>query len=294
MTVGEAYTELSTDLRAIYEPREAQNIANLVIEHITGFANSNRILHKPDILTNQQEVTFQQIKSELLTGKPLQYALHETYFYGMKFYVDESVLIPRPETEELVEWILSDVQSTMYNVQCEIMDVGTGSGCIPIAIKKGLPKAAVSALDVSEKALAVAKKNAAGQNTEVLFFKADILDEETWKALPLLDYIISNPPYIVQSEAVFMNDNVLKYEPHLALFVEDKNPLQFYNAISSFGLTHLTNGGKLFFEINEAFGKEVVALLSEKGYRNIELRKDLQGKDRMVKAINHRVTERTE
>ena len=214
----------------------------------------------------------------------MQYVLHEAYFCRMKLYVDEHVLIPRPETEELVSWIIEDVRHGMRDIQRTMLDVGTGSGCIAIALKKNLPEADVYAIDVSEKALQVAKKNAVQQHTEIQFSEIDILNTETRKSLPVLDYIISNPPYIKEEEAFQMNDNVVKFEPHVALFVPDHNPLLFYEVISTFGLQHLKNNGKIFFEINEVSGDEVTKLLTAKGYKKIELKKDMQGKDRMIKA----------
>lgn len=282
MTAGEAYKQLSLLLQAMYDRREAGNIANIVLAHITGFSGSERVLHKQDLLTQEQESFFHRSTSELLTHKPVQYVLHEAYFYGMKLYVDEAVLIPRPETEELVDWILEDLKND--NSHVHLMDVGTGSGCIAIAIKKKLPMVTVHAIDVSGKALQIAKQNAIQQQTEIHLSEVDILNKVSWKVLPALDYIISNPPYIKRNEAAAMNNNVLKYEPHLALFVPDNNPLLFYEAISTFGLQHLKNKGKLFFEINEVFANEVAELLFKKGYQNIEIKKDLQGKNRMIKA----------
>ncbi len=282
MTTGEAYQQLLLLLQVVYEPREASNISNWVIEHITGFSGSQRILHKCDILTKEQETFLDKATSELLKQKPVQYVLNEAYFYRMKWYVNEAVLIPRPETEELVDWIIQDIKLNRANAS--LLDIGTGSGCIAIAIKKNMPEANVYAMDVSKEALQIAAKNAELQQALVQFLEVNILDEKSWEVLPALDYIISNPPYITQGEALDMNDNVIRYEPHLALFVPDDNPLLFYDAISTFGLQHLTHKGKLFFEINEVFGNEVVELLLKKGYRNIELRKDMQGKDRMIKA----------
>ncbi len=284
MTIGEAYKQLSLLLGAVYDSREARNIANLVIENITCFSGSERIVHQHENITNYQQDSLQQMTTELLAHKPVQYVLHEAYWYKMKWYVDEHVLIPRPETEELVDWIIEDSQQARYDVRCTMLDVGTGSGCIAIALKKNLPKTKVLAADVSAEALNVAKRNALANEAEIEFIKMNALEAKDWEALPALDFIVSNPPYIAQSEASLMNDNVLKYEPHLALFVPDDNPLLFYEAISTFGWHCLKNGGKLFFEINELLGDEVAQLLSTKGYENIEIKKDLQNKNRMVKA----------
>ncbi len=287
MTIGEAHKHLSLVLQAIYDPREARNIANLVTEHITGFRSSERVIHQQKNLGVNEEELFQQTTIELLTHKPVQYVLHEVHWYKMKLYVDERVLIPRPETEELVNWIIEDAKQAAGDARGTMLDVGTGSGCIAIALKKSLPQIKMYATDISAEAINVAKQNAVKEKAEVEFIEMNAVDKEQWKGLPLLDYIVSNPPYVTQSEAGFMNNNVLNFEPHLALFVPDNNPLFFYNAISTFGWHYLKNGGKLFFEINESFGNEVADLLVKKGYQNIELKKDLQNKNRMIRAVKN-------
>ena len=307
MTVGEAYTQLLAVLKKIYEPREAANIANLVVAHVTGFSNTERMVRKNDVLTTNRAENLNRMAAELALQKPVQYVLGEAYFYGMKLYVDEHVLIPRPETEELVEWVIEDVknqdiknrihdasfknqaagnrdQNLIIVEKFKTLDVGTGSGCIAIAVKKSLPQIAMYATDISEKALQTARKNAAEQKTEIQFSAMNILDEHQWNGFPMFDCIISNPPYIAPDEAAFMNNNVLNFEPHLALFAPAENPLQFYDAIGFFGLQHLKKEGELFFEINEVFADEVAVLLSKKTYQNIEIRKDSQGKNRMIKA----------
>ncbi len=286
MTVQQAYQRLTIQLNIIYDRREAAAIASLVVEHVTGFANSSRIMHKDMILSNAQAVLFNECAAQLAVHKPLQYVLHEAPFYGMNFYVDESVLIPRPETEELVEWIINEIniRYSIINDQYSMLDVGTGSGCIPVVVKTKLPLLTVHAVDISANALQVAAKNAAQQNTVIIFHELDILDKDCWQQLPQFDIIVSNPPYIAQREATDMHNHVLQYEPHLALFVPDKQPLLFYEKITLFGLQHLKEGGRLYFEINEVYGKEINELLAANGYTNIELRKDMQGKDRMIRA----------
>ena len=283
MTVHEAYRQLSITLQTIYERREANHIASFVIESLTGFSNTQRIIHKDVFFTKQQITTFHLIVMELLEHKPVQYVLQEAHWYSMKLYVDESVLIPRPETEELVSWCLEKIKEKGAGVDYEVLDIGTGSGCIAIAIKKLLPLVNVSAADISEDALQIAAQNAEEQRADLSFFKSDILNVNCWNNLPLVNCIISNPPYITEREAAYMDKNVLRFEPHLALFVPDNNPLVFYDAISSFGQQHLHKNGLLFLEINESFGNEVADMLTAKGYANVELRKDMQGKDRMVK-----------
>ena len=295
MTIQQAYQQLLYKLYHLYDDREAANISNIVMEYITTQQRIDRIVNKSMPLSLLQEQQFIQFTKQLLQHEPVQYVLQEAWFAGMKFYVNASVLRPRPETEELIEWILEEDQKTKSKKQKaedltqnekrktrNILDIGTGSGCIAIALKKKLPDATVHAMDISEPALHVANKNALNNETAIHFFKADILDENEWKKFPDFDIIVSNPPYIKQSETAGIKDNVMRYEPHAALFVADEDALLFYRKIASFGLQHLSENGKLFFEINEMLGKEVCKLLLDKGYKKIELKKDLHGKDRMV------------
>lgn len=283
MRIQDAYTQLMYQLFELYDDREAANIADWIIEHITGFKRIDRLTNKQFPLTEKQQQLLNTYTTQLLQHKPVQFVLHEAWFAGMKLYVDENVLIPRPETEELVEWIILESQKSNVKSQ-KVLDVGTGSGCIPVALKKKLPKLDVHALDISEAALNVAQKNADTLNTAITFYKNDILNKTTWDELPVFDIIVSNPPYIKQSEENEMRKNVLLHEPHLALFVPNDDALLFYKAIAGFGLTHLNKEGKLFFEINEAHGNEIKQLMNEYGYSNVELKKDMQGKERMVKA----------
>jgi release factor glutamine methyltransferase len=238
-------------------------------------------MYKELPVTASQQKLLDDYAEQLLKHTPIQYVLHKAWFAGMPLYVDNNVLIPRPETEELVHWIAN------LDKPLKILDIGTGSGCIPIALKAKHPEWQVHALDVSAGALEVAKRNAIGQRTEVEFHLADMLDREAWKLLPMFDIIVSNPPYIRKSEAASMNANVLAFEPHTALFVPDDDALLFYKTIADFAIEHLHPDGLLFFEINEALGTGVCNLLSAKRFKNIELRKDLQGKDRMVKATKN-------
>ncbi len=281
MSIGEAYQQCLYRLKQIYDHREAATITDLVIENITGFRASDRVLNKNFLLTAEQQNSLTSYQIDLLKHKPVQYVLNEAWFAGMKFYVDKNVLIPRPETEELVEWIKESFQEAIISV----LDIGTGSGCIAISLKKKIDDAKITAVDISENALAIAKQNAEFNNAEIKFFLLDILNENNWKNLGKFDVIVSNPPYIKQSEKFGMSKNVLSYEPHQALFVADDDALLFYKKIAAFGLYHFNKKGKLFFEINEQHGKNVCDLLEEVGYKNIELKKDLQGKDRMIKAV---------
>ena len=283
MSIKDAYTQLMYQLFELYDDRESANIADWVIENITGFKRIDRITHKQFALNTFQQELLKKYSSELLQHKPVQYVLNEAWFAGMKFYVDENVLIPRPETEELVEWVVLESQKLKVKSK-KLLDIGTGSGCIPVALKKKLPQSDIHALDVSNGALTVAEKNATSLNMAITFHEINILNKDSLSKLPSFDIIVSNPPYIKQSEEKEMRNNVLLHEPHLALFVPDEDALLFYKTIASFGLQHLNKNGQLFFEINEALGKEVKELLEQNGYSNVEVKKDMQGKDRMVKA----------
>ncbi|MFT3705061.1 MAG: peptide chain release factor N(5)-glutamine methyltransferase [Agriterribacter sp.] len=282
MTITESYRYICNELYTLYEKREAENIADMVIENITGLKRMDRVLQKDIALTKQQQEKLNDYLTLLLQHKPVQYVLQEAWFYGMKLFVDENVLIPRPETEELVEWIVQDTKA--IHQQLHIIDIGTGSGCIPIALKKNIPGAEVWAIDISSKALEVAKRNGITQQTNITFQQADILKQPSPSTFPLFDIIVSNPPYIPKSDEQQMQPNVLEYEPHLALFVDDEDPLLFYNAIADFAQTHLQKKGSLYFEIHESMGEAVKQLLLQKEFSDIVVKKDMQGKDRMVKA----------
>ncbi|MEP5339482.1 MAG: peptide chain release factor N(5)-glutamine methyltransferase [Algibacter sp.] len=219
--------------------------------------------------------------------KPIQYILGETEFYGLPFRVNQNTLIPRPETEELVEWVIEE--SKNRNSEFRILDIGTGSGCIAISLAKKLPNAKVYTLDVSKEALKVAKENAELNKVSVEFIECDILNVEAGQFAKEhgFDIIVSNPPYVRNLEKKIMQSNVLDNEPHLALFVENENPLQFYKAITDFAVKNLNKDGSLFFEINEYLGKEMIQLLSESHFENIELKQDIFKRDRMVRGVKN-------
>ena len=284
MLIQKAYQQLLSELYKLYDTREATNISDWVIESVTGLKRIDRILNKSFILNDIQQKMLDDCIAKLITHMPVQYVLHESWFAGMKLYVDENVLIPRPETDELVEWVLTTITNDQLH-SFSIVDIGTGSGCIPIAIKKKTPLSKVSAIDISQNALNIAQQNAKSLQTTIQFFKADILNEDEWKAFPKYDIIISNPPYIRQSEQSSMKNNVLSFEPHTALFVPDNDVLIFYKAIANFGYLHLNMAGQLFFEVNENLGLQVCECLNNLGYKEIELKKDMHGKDRMVKGV---------
>lgn len=282
MTVQQASKQLLFQLFHIYEEREANNIAGLVMEKVTEWKRIDRIMNKEVTLSPEKEKLLASYTAALLTHKPVQYVLNEAWFYGMKLYVDENVLIPRPETEELLEWVRKDIRKSESELR--ILDIGTGSGCIALGLKKKLPLAKLYASDVSEPALEVAKKNAMYLNEEIHFIHSNILMNKAILELPKVDIIISNPPYIPFHDKAGMHSNVVLHEPHLALFVEDNDPLVFYNAIAHFAVTNLNRSGAVFVEIHEHMSNSVRELFIQKGFKNIELRKDLQGKERMVKA----------
>lgn len=282
MSIQEAYKELVKQLSAIYESREAAAIAHWVMTHLTGYNKAERLIKGGQLLNTSQAEKLSLYLKELLLGRPVQYVLGEAWFGPLKLYTDERVLVPRPETEELVEWIAEEQGGKKA---LSILDIGTGSGCIPILLQRLLADPEVHALDVSEGALEVARMNAATYKAPVQFHHIDILEEGSREQLPVFSCIVSNPPYIREQERADMHENVLAYEPAGALFVADDNALLFYNAIGLFALKHLISGGSLYFEINEALGQETVKLLASLGYDEIVLKQDLQGKDRMIRAL---------
>lgn len=281
MTIADAGKNLSSRLSEIYSSRETLNIADMVMEKLTGLCKSERLIHKQQLLNKKQLELLLDFTSQLLQHKPVQYVVQEAWFFGIKFYVDEHVLIPRPETEELVETIIAEQQFKTTT----ILDIGTGSGCIAISLKEKLPYADVHALDISEKALKIATVNATANKLKIRCIKADILNLNPKLTFPVFDVIVSNPPYIKNNEAKEMQPNVLLHEPHQALFVTDENPLIFYEAIANFCLKYLNRQtGKLYVEVNELMGKQVADLLTAKEFSGIIIKKDLQNKNRIVSA----------
>lgn len=268
-----------TEISDLYEQEEAKELFYLVTNDISGWSRAQLMLNKDVDLSADQIVAYNKVLKELKSGKPLQHIFAEAWFYGLKFKVSSAVLIPRPETEELVEWILTDL--SLQPKTRKILDIGTGSGCIAISLKKNKPDADVSALDVSAEALAIARTNADQHEAEINFIQADVLSYTTAEKF---DIIVSNPPYITEDEKDEMHQNVLAHEPHLALFVTNENPLIFYIAIADLALNQLEDQGQLYFEINEYLGKETLEMMKDKGFKNIVLKKDMQGKDRMIKA----------
>ena len=281
MTIEQIYNEFTQQLKSIYETREAANITDWVFESVAGIKRLDRIINKRKQLSHS---TIQQLNHallEFLQHKPVQYVLQEAWFYKMKFFVNESVLIPRPETEELVEWVINEVKNK--NEKLKIIDIGTGSGCIAIALKKEINVADVLAIDISAGALAVAKKNAVALDVNIEIFQTDFLDEKEWHSLSSFDIIVSNPPYIAKKEISTMQKNVIDYEPHIALFVDDDDHLVFYKKIALFAESHLNKEGKIYVEVNEKYAREVNELFNRHGFVSI-IKKDIYGRDRMISA----------
>lgn len=278
-----AYREhFKKSLSNLYPHSEIDSFFFLLIEEYLDLQRIDLVLQPNFEINNEQLSRFNAATHRLQKEEPIQYILEKTVFYGLPFSVNKNVLIPRPETEELAEWILKDLSLSPKDGALEIVDVGTGSGCIPITIAKNASHANVSAIDISKEALLVAKKNAKMNGVSVDFMQIDILSVDQ---LPKkYDIIISNPPYVRESEKAEIKNNVLENEPHLALFVEDDDPFIFYDKIAILAKEHLVEGGTLYFEINQYLGKETLDLLSKKGFNHIELRKDLFGNDRMIKA----------
>lgn len=281
MTFREAIQFTVSSLSGIYDEREAYNIAELILEHLTGLKRIDRIIQRQQELEADAETTLRQYIRELRLHTPVQYLLQEAWFYGMKLYVDKHVLIPRPETEELVAWLTEDLKQAAQPLK--VLDIGTGSGCIAIAVKKAIPAADVYALDISQEALAVAKKNALEQNTAIAFSRLNILDTNSFAELPVFDIIISNPPYIPVQEHLLMRENVKSQEPHLALFVPDDDPLVFYKAIARLAKQHLNASGTLYLEMHEDLADQTQLLFRDSGYKQVTTRNDMQHKTRMLR-----------
>jgi len=281
-TIKDVFIDFKQALTTVYDANEIEALTLMVISEITNLSNGQIKAFPEKEITLEQAERFNNIRSRLQTGEPVQYILGYTEFYGLPFKVTPSVLIPRPETEELVEWVLTCVDKSQPEIN--MLDIGTGSGCIAISLKKNLPKAQVSAIDISTGALDVAKQNAVLNEVDIKFIEADILNPSTFSLQYPAQIIISNPPYVTLHDKMQMHANVTDFEPHTALFVPEDNPLLFYKAIADFAVEKLKPNGLLFLEINESLGNETVEMLKVKGFKNIELRKDMSGRDRMIKA----------
>ena len=295
MTVKNYRTQFSTALSSLYPKTEIASFFFILVDEYLDLKRIDITLN-PDFKINNDKISLLNTALERLKNEePIQYIIGNTEFYGFPFLVDKNTLIPRPETEELVEWILLEtakLQSDPISKSIHILDIGTGSGCIPISLAKNLPTATISAIDISADALKIAIKNATLNKVKVKFIEGNVLDiyalnkimKEKLHHQAKFDIIVSNPPYVRELEKIEIQNNVLQNEPHLALFVSDENPLLFYDKIADMAKQHLRKNGLLFFEINQYLGEETVKILAEKGFKNIKLRKDLFGNDRMIKA----------
>lgn len=275
--------ELRLALEQIYPATEAAIIADWTIEQVSGLPRPERMLHPEAVWSSDQEKQLSDFTAQLLAHRPVQYVLGHCEFYGLKLQLNEQVLIPRPETEELVDWCLSEIKKIENASPLSIVDIGTGSGCIALALKQQLPQSDIFAIDISDSALQLATKNAHDLSLTVSFIQWDVLSESKIDFLPELDIIISNPPYITPEEECQMSPHVLHYEPHIALFVTNNDPLQFYKKIGDLASYLLKPRGWLFFELHEDFALETAAYFRKNDW-HVVLREDMQGKIRMMKA----------
>jgi release factor glutamine methyltransferase len=284
MTFEAAEQSLATALDGLYENREAATIAGMVMEFVSGKSKMDRWLQKNELLPIEDLKRLEKYSKELLTGKPVQYVLGEAWFAGLCLTVNEHTLIPRPETEELVNLCANwAATNKIQDAPLQILEVGTGSGCIAIALQQKMPAAIITAIDISAEAIEVATINAAKYNAPIQFKTLDFLDEANWPEMGNYDIIISNPPYIADIEKESMAGHVLDFEPHTALFVTNNNPLIFYSALANFGNKYLNKNGALFVEINQALGLQTQDVFEQKNYTTL-LKKDLFENDRMIVA----------
>ena len=293
MTIKQYREHFNESLKLLYPTSEIDSFFFLILEEYMDLKRIDVVL-KSDFYLDKKSLNLMQIATKQLEQEiPIQYIIGKTEFFGLPFNINKEVLIPRPETEELVEQVLKEVSltkicktttdETTNEKQLKILDIGTGSGCIAISLKKQLPSSKTSAMDVSDEALRIAKKNAVLNKVDINFIHQNIL--KTNNLDKLYDVIVSNPPYVRELEKKEMKNNVLNNEPHLALFVDNKNPLLFYNKIAELAKNFLTKNGQLHFEINQYLGKETIKLLAEKGFKNIQLKKDIFANDRIISAF---------
>lgn len=282
------YNKLNHSLSDLYPKSEIRIFGNLILKKITDLSLARILADKDMVLSPEQSEEADQIIERLTNYEPIHYVLGETEFFNLKFKVNPDVLIPRPETEELVEWVSDDLKfvessSDSAEQNVKILDIGTGCGCIPVALKKHHPKAQISAMDVSAEALVVAKENGVLNQTDVGFFQDDILnpkaDERKW------NIIVSNPPYIPLDEKVDIDKQVKSYEPHVALFSPTEEPLLFYHSIAKYALQHLEPDGKIYLETHKNLSRDVAMLLGEYGFKDVIIRTDMSGNERMVRAV---------
>jgi release factor glutamine methyltransferase len=282
-SISDLYKSIVLEMSALFLDEEARAIADRLFEHYFLLSPIQRVLAASELAPDDKSEQMKIAVSKVLNHVPLQYVIGKAWFMDLEYDVNESVLIPRPETEEMVSLILKSISVIKSFRDIDILDIGTGSGCIAISLKKNLPHSGVSAVDISKKAIAVAERNAFKNEVKVNFMNVDILDSSQWHMLPECNLIVSNPPYVTESEKLEMKPNVINNEPHTALFVPDDDPLLFYRSIMMFAKTKLIPGGTLWLEINEAFGQDVVSLFENEMFKERILLKDMFGKHRFVK-----------
>ena len=292
LTIRQIVSDIREQLSDYYPETETDSLIRILFLHYCNLSQMEIHLRYDEEISSEKATRIQAAKDELKTYRPIQYIIGETEFYGLKFKVTPDVLIPRPETEELVDWIIHEVQtksSSGIPLSPKILDIGAGSGCIAVSLAAMIPSAEVWAMDISQQALLVTKENAGINNVRLSAVHSDILSDEADQLFSdaFFDIIVSNPPYISQSEKVLMQANVLEYEPHNALFAPGTDPSLFYRRIAKFGTKKLRNSGLIFFEINENFPVETATILEQYGYSNIISRKDINDKWRMISAISH-------
>lgn len=286
MTINQAITFFNSSLSEFLGREETQSCARITLEKFTAFDRKDLIVHGNDELSQEQVDEITRVVIELKTGRPLQYILNEAWFYGLPFYVDDRVLIPRPETEELVELILSQYD---FEQPKKVLDIGTGSGCIPVALSHRKPYWKIYGIDVSPGALEVAAINVKRNHAHVLLQMVDVLNESYARGFfekhGPFDVIVSNPPYISYDEKTMLGANVFNFEPHLALFAHENDPLVFYRSINQLARQYLKEGGELYYEISEFKGNEMLDLMKKNHFNQVELIRDMSNKNRIIKAI---------
>ena len=278
MTINSIFDQFLDELKSLHSEGEAVAITNIIFEHFAKLTNTAIVINGEREMEEEIAVKLKRAISRLKENIPVQYIVGHAWFYNLEFHVTNAVLIPRPETEELV---LEAINFLKSNSGKKVLDIGTGSGCIPISIKKNILEAEVTAIDVSQEALEVARKNALTNAVEIHFLERNFLDESCYSDLPTFDLIISNPPYIPETEKALLNKNVVDFEPHLALFVPDEDHLIFYKKILLFSKNHLELNGKILLEVHEDFAKETAALFEAEKHL-VDIKKDMQGKERML------------
>ena len=277
MTWNELYRNFLVQTQALYEQGEADRIVSMIFESLADAPRAFIIRNTKEVVPKEIEVILLSALEKIKLNEPVQYIIGEAWFFNMKFKVGPEVLSPRPETEELVQSLL-DLRLIKNS---KVLDIGTGSGCIAIAIKKNAPAINVTAIDISSQALQIAKENAKKNDTDISFLQLDMLNESMWESLGQYDFIISNPPYIPEHERTLLDKNVSEYEPSLALFTPDDNPIIFYEKILKFSLTHLNKTGSIFMEVHDPFAEKIMNIYSQAGFET-KIITDLFGKKRMI------------